>query len=213
MHMEVLWTILMSLYTRALLLRQPTFWNTLMLKKYPPCSKQLSWAQYRLSVKDKKWNLDPEFEALSANVFWAVSPAPSWLCILFLLGCRNLRNEELQDGAGCKRKWSSSDRKTKKRCPENWRDWPPPVRRGGQRHTGGSSGSSLHPHDYWVPRMRVRAPSPNRGPWIALFLSTVMWCDGLRSIWLLESRPRTYETKGRQKLGKHNKSYSAEVST
>lgn len=60
-------------------------------------------------VKPWPWIRNP-----LGQCFLSSFPRPSWLCILFLLGCRNLRNEELQDGAGYKRKWSSSERKTKK---------------------------------------------------------------------------------------------------
>lgn len=166
-------------------------------------------------MKDKKWNLDPEFGALSASVFWAVSPAPSWLCILFLLGCRNLGNEELQDGA----EYKGNDQ-VQRGKPRNEKV---PWELERSAPSGKERRSEAHGQEFRVitiptrlpgaTHARVRAPSPNRGPWLALFLSTVMWCDEFRSIWCLESRPRTYKAKSRQKLGKHNRSYSAEVST
>lgn len=48
----------------VLFLRQPTFLQVVMLKNtspHPVPSKQLPHAWYRLSVKDKKGSLDPEF--------------------------------------------------------------------------------------------------------------------------------------------------------
>lgn len=76
----------------------------------PAPSKQRSCACYRLSGKES----GPWLSAPEASVFWAVSPAPAWFCILVLLGCRSLKLKSCghdvgQEGKG---KWAVAEQKS-----------------------------------------------------------------------------------------------------